>query len=118
MEHNIQEIFNGIKEKKDQLKDLRIVCKDLLAASEEFKNLEEQMKKLREKKKKVMAMVNEQCASEITKIEDLKIDLESDQEMLSTLAMTKYTKGESIELKDKYDNTYEPVFSVKFKKTS
>ena len=118
MEHNIQEIFNGIKEKKDQLKDLRVVCKDLLAASSEYKDLEEQMKTLREKKKKVIAMVNEQCANEIIKIADIKIDLESDQEMLSTLAMTKYTKGENIELKDKYENTYEPIFSVKFKKTS
>lgn len=118
MEHDIQEIFNQIKEKKEQLKDLRVVCKDLLAASEEYKDLEEQMKTLREKKKKVISMVNAQCANEITKIEDLKIDIESDEEMMNDMAMAKYTKGESIELKDKYDNTYEPVFSVKFKKTS
>ena len=118
MEHSIQEIFNVIKEKKEKLKDLRVVCKDLLAASEEYKDLEEQMKKMREKKKKVISMVNEQCASEITKIEDIKIDIESDEEMLNDLAINKYAKGESIELKDKYDNTYEPIFSVKFKKTS
>lgn len=118
MEQNIQDVFNGIKEKKDQLKDLRTVCKDLLAASAEYKDLEEQMKVLREKKKKIISMINEQCANEITKIEDIKIDLESDQEILSDLAMTKYTKGETVELKDKYDNTYEPIFSVKFKKTS
>ena len=61
-------------------------------------------------------MINEQCASEITQLEDLKIDIESDQEMLNDMAMTKYAKGESIELKDQYDNTYEPVFVVKFKK--
>lgn len=100
------------------MKDLRAVCKDLLAASEEYKDIEEQMKVLREKKKKIIMMINEQCANEVTKIEDLKIDLESDQEMLSDLAITKYTQGENIELKDKYENTYEPVFSVKFKKTN
>lgn len=118
MEQNLQEVFNQIKEKKDQLKDLRVVCKDALAGSAEFKDIEEQIKTLREKKKKITNMVNEQCKDEITKIEDLKIDLESDQEMLNDMAITKYTKGESIELKDKYDNTYEPVFSVKFKKSN
>ena len=111
-------IFNQIKEKKDQMKDLKVVCKDVLTSSEEYKAIEEQMKALREKKKRVVQMANDQCAAEITKIEDLKIDIESDQEMLNDIAITKYAKGELIELTDKYDNTYEPVFSVKFKKSN
>jgi DNA repair exonuclease SbcCD ATPase subunit len=118
MQHDIQGIFNQIKEKKEQLKDLKSVCKDLMDSSEEYRDIEEQMKVLREKKKKIISMINEQCASEITKIEDLKIDIESDQEMLNDMAITKYSKGESIEITDKYENTYEPIFSVKFKKSN
>ena len=79
MEHNIQDVFIAIQEKKAELKDLKSVCKQ---------------------------------------IQDLKIDIESDQEMLNDIAMLKYTKGEPIEIKDKYDNEYEPVFSVKFKKSN
>jgi len=30
--------------------------------------------------------------------------------------MTKLMKGETVEVKDEYDNTYEPIFSVRFKK--
>ena len=32
--------------------------------------------------------------------------------------MTKLMKGESVSVSDEYENEYEPVFSVKFKKTN
>jgi len=118
MEHNIQDVFIAIQEKKAELKDLKSVCKQIQDNSAEFKEIEEKMKVLREKRKSVLSAIQSQCANEVTKIEDLKIDIESDQEMLNDIAMLKYTKGEPIEIKDKYDNEYEPVFSVKFKKSN
>jgi len=116
MGHDIQDVFNRIKEKKKELKDLRAVCKDVIDSSEACKEVNEKLKVLREKRKQIMAVVQEQCSGELTKIEDLKIDIESDEDMLTDMAMTKYIKGESIELQDQYDNNYEPVFTVKFKK--
>lgn len=118
MEQDIQELFTQIKEKKEKIKELKAVCKEMLDASEEYKEINEQMKTLRAKKQRVASAVNEQCSTEMTKIMDLTIDVASDEEMLTDMAITKYTKGESIELKDQYDNTYEPVFSVKFKKSN
>ncbi len=118
MDHNIQDIFMRIQEKKGELKDLKSVCKQVLESSGEFQEVEEKLKTLREKRKAIMKIVQEQCASEMIKIDDLKIDIESDQEMLNDIAITKYTKGEAIELKDKYDNEYEPIFTVRFRKSN
>ena len=111
MNHNIQDVFILIQEKKAELKDLKSVCKQVLDSSGEFQEVEEKLKALREKRKGIMKVVQEQCANEMIKIDDLKIDIESDQEMLNDIAIAKYSKGEAIEIKDKYDNEYEPVFS-------
>lgn len=107
-----------VQEKKAELKDLKSVIKDMLDNSSEWQEIEEKMKALREKRKGVMQIIHDQCSSEMIKIDDLKIDIDSDQEMLNDIAMLSYTKGESIEIKDKYDNQYEPIFSVRFKKSN
>ena len=71
---------------------------------------------MREKKKQIEQTTKEQFSGEFIKLEDLKIDIESDQEMLNDIALNKVMKGESIEIRDEYDNEYEPLFSVKFRK--
>lgn len=113
----LQEIFSRINETKKKQKDIRSVYKDALATSLEYKELTDKMKTLREKKKQIEQATKQQFASELTKLDDYAIDLASDQELLSDAALTKLMKGESIEITDEYDNTFEPVFSVKFKKT-
>lgn len=113
---NIQEIFNRIQEAKKKQKDIRTAYKDALASSLEYQELTEKLKTMREKKKEIERVTKEQFSSEFIKLDDLKIDIESDQEMLNDIALSKVMKGESIEITDEYDNEYEPLFSVKFKK--
>ena len=36
--------------------------------------------------------------------------------MMSDIALNKIMKGETVEITDQYDNKYEPLFSVKFRK--
>lgn len=114
---DIQEIFNRIQEIKKKQKDIRSAYKDALAASGEYVEIAEKIKTLRDRKKQIEATVKEDFSGEFTKLEDFKIDLESDMTMLSDAALTKLMKGETVEVKDEYDNSYEPVFSVKFKKS-
>lgn len=114
---DIQEIWARIQGIKKQQKDLRAAYKEALQASLEYVELSDKLKTMRERKKQIENSVKSDFASEFTKLDDLKIDLESDMTMLSDLAMTKFMKGETVEIKDEYDNVYEPVFSVKFKKT-
>ena len=114
---DIQEIWGRIQQIKKQQKDLRVAYKDALRASMEYVELVEKLTTMRARKKQIEATIKGDFASEFTKLDDLKIDLESDMEMLSDMAMTKLMKGETVEVKDEYDNVWQPIFSVKFKKT-
>ena len=113
---NIQEIFNRIQVAKKKQKDIRTAYKDALASSLEYQELTEKLRTMREKKKQIEQTTKEQFSGEFIKLEDLKIDIESDQEMLNDIALNKVMKGESIEIRYEYDNEYEPLFSVKFRK--
>jgi hypothetical protein len=44
------------------------------------------------------------------------VNVESDKALLSDLALGEYAKGGHIEVVDQYNNKYEPVFNVRFKK--
>lgn len=111
--NDLQQIFERIQEKRKQLKDLRQAYKDSLDTTPGYKKVLDDMKAFREQKKNYEASVKSQFASEM---EEVKTDLDTDMQMISDLALTKLMKGETIEITDKYDANYEPVFSVKFKK--
>jgi len=115
---DIQEIFARMQKAKKEQKEIRQTYKDVLSQTPGYSDLTDEMKILREKRKMMEIAARQTIASEITTLEDLKIDLESDQELLSDSAMTKLMKGESVSVSDEYENEYEPVFSVKFKKTN
>ena len=115
---DIQEVFVRIQEAKKAQKDIKEMYKDGLANTPGYKEIVEEMKTLREKKKMVETATRESMSSEWTKLEDLKIDIDSDMELMSDIAMTKIMKGETVTVTDQYDNEYEPSFSVKFKKAN
>ncbi len=116
MEQDIQGIFERIQKTKKEMKDIKVMFRDALDSNGEYQELQEKLKTIRENKKRVETAVKEGFSSEMQKLDDLKIDLESDMEMLNDMALTKMMKGETVELSDEYKNTYEPIFSVKFKK--
>jgi DNA mismatch repair ATPase MutS len=116
MEQDLQHIFNRIQEKRNKQKELRQAYKDTLSQTPGYKESVEDLKKMREKKKQIELAVRSDFRSELEQLEDLKIDLESDNQILSDLALTKIMKGEPLEIKDTYDNKYEPIFAVRFKR--
>lgn len=113
---NIQEIFNRVQETKRKQKEIKSAYRDALANSEEHKKISEEIKTLKERKKKIEEMIKSDFNSEFAKLDGLKLDIETDNILLSDLALNTYAKGEKIEIKDQYENQYEPVFSVRFKK--
>ena len=115
---DLQSIFNRIQEAKKKQKDLKAMYSDALSTAQEYQEIKEKMKTMRDRKKQIEVTIKEQFVSEMTKLEDLKIDIESDMELLSDMAMTQLMKGETLEIKDEYDNGYEPTFKVKFKKVN
>jgi hypothetical protein len=115
---DLQEIFNRVQENKKKLKDLRDSYKEALKADQSYTESEEALKTTREKKKTIELAIKQQFAHEFVKMDDIKIDIASDQEMLNDISMTMIMKGETVAVSDKYDNEYEPLFTVKFKKVS
>ncbi|MBU0597293.1 hypothetical protein KJ641_01695 [Patescibacteria group bacterium] len=115
---DIQEIFQRIQESKKKQKEIKQMYKDMLDQTPGYKDLVEQAQIIREKKKTVEIAVRQGMSSEIIQLDDIKVDIESDMVMMSDVALSKLLKGETVKVSDEYENEYEPIFSVKFKKTN
>ena len=113
---NVQEIFSKIKEKQKEQKTIKQMYRDVLANSQEYQNILEELDSLKLKKKKLEETLKNELKSEMEQLYSIKSDIESDKEILSQATLTKLLKGEPIELIDEYNNKYEPIFSVRFKK--
>lgn len=113
---DIQEIFNRIQVKKSEMKELKTVYKDVLENSHEYQELLEELRVMRQKKKDLESILKEDVTNEMTRIEELKIDIKTDQELLADIALTTIMGGDEVRLTDEYSAVYEPIFSVKFKK--
>jgi len=113
----LQEIFSRIKENQKKHKDIKSAYRDALVNSEQYRHVIEELKVLKDKKRNLEAQVKKDFGSEFDQLETTKHDLATDKELLSDLAITKLMKGETVSVTDEYENEYEPIFSVKFKKT-
>lgn len=115
---NIQEVFNHIREMKKEQKDLRDMYKDALVQADEYEEIVEQMTTLREKKKQIELRIQQQLGRAYEKFSDLKIEVETEKEMLNDIALSTLMKGETVVVKDEFDNDYEPNWKVGFKKAN
>jgi predicted nuclease with TOPRIM domain len=115
---DIQEIFNRITETKKKQKDIKKLYQDALKNSLEYQEVVDKIKSLQVKKKQIETSTKEQFSSEFVQLDAFKSDLESDNTLLSDAALSLILKGERVEVQDEHKNTYDPVFMVKFKKTS
>jgi len=114
---NIQEVFNGIQEKKKELRDIKKMYRDALESSGEYRDLNDKIEELKAKKKLIEASAWEDVGSK-NKYETSKLDIKQDREMLTDLAINTLMSGETVKIVDQDNNEYEPKFSVAFKKTN
>ncbi len=114
---DIQEIFKRINETKMERKKVADIRKETRANSKPYQDAVEEYEAARAKKKEIESALDVELSSELEQLERFKQSLESDQEMLSDIVLTKLMKGETVELMDENETAYEPVFSVRFKKT-
>lgn len=115
---NAQEVFNRIREMKKEQKDLRDMYKDALTQADEYEEIVEEIKTLREKKKQIETRIQAELGRAWEKFDDLKREVETEKEMLNDIALTTLMKGETVEVKDEFDNPYEPIWKVNFKKAN
>jgi len=113
---NLEEVFNKVKEIKKEQKKIRDMYRDALSHSAEYREVMEEMGKIKDNKKQIETNMQTNFSSEMDKLSRLKQEIADNEQMLSDIAMTQYAEGKNVEIKDEYDNVYEPIFSVKFKK--
>jgi hypothetical protein len=113
---NLQEVWSRMQKAKKKQKEIRAAYKEALANSVDYGKIVEDLKTLREKKRKIEMDVRADFSSEFAELDNLKADAETDMEMLSDMALNTYVKGETVQVTDEFENKYEPVFFVKFKR--
>ncbi len=112
----LEEVFNGIKKNQKKQREIMSAYRETLSNSHEYNEISEKLKTLKEKKKKIEDDAKAEFSNEFSQLEDLKLDMETDKELISDMVLNKLIKGESVELIDKNENQYEPIFNVRFKK--
>lgn len=112
---NAQEVYTRILKIKKSIKEIKSELTGYYKENQGYTELEEKMKKLRQDKKQITTSINQDFPKLITTLDDLKIDLASDKELLNDIIMTKMMKGEDIKLENEYQQTMFPIFSVTLK---
>lgn len=113
---DVQSIFNRIKEIKKEVKEINKIYKEALLTSAKHKEINDELKINKEKKKGIEDSIKADFAKDFERLDILKADLESEKILLNDAALTKLMSGETVEITDEYNNKYEPIFSVNFKK--
>lgn len=114
----LQEVFNRITESKQEQKKIKKMYRDALDNSGEYKQVVDSLKQSRERKKQIEESIKEDFSSEFSRLDTLKLDLANDMMLISDIAITQLVKGEKVEVQDKNNESYEPLFTVRFKKAT
>jgi hypothetical protein len=112
----LEEIYTRLTNSQKEIRDIRKMFKDELLHSSRYQEIQEEMKALRDERKMIENEIKANSQGDMDKMEDLKLEIETDKELLSDMALNMYVSKENVEIVDEYDNRWVPFFSVKFKK--
>lgn len=115
---DLQKIFDEIREAKKEMKEIRTAYRDALVQTDKYQETADKMKELREEKKTIEARIQNEMGRTYQKLEELKTEVAGKEEMLNDIAMTTLMRGGTVEVVDEYQNHYEPLYVVRFKKTN
>ena len=115
---DLNSVFSQIQKLKKEQREIRAAYKDSLKSSDVYQKILDELTELKNRKKEIEDGIKLEMKSSFEKLENLKYDIETSNEMMSDIALTHFAKGEPIQIKDEYENEYEPIFSVKFRKIS
>lgn len=114
---DLKDILQRVRAKKQEKKKLSEVFRDALDQSTPYQKVMEQMKDLKAKKLQLESEIYRDFVREREKLDQMKDDIKTDQQLMSDMALSKLMKGENIEIVDENDTKYQPQFKVSFKKS-
>lgn len=116
--HDLQDVFKKNKEAKKERKKINDMYREALTNSKTYQETIDQLKELQAKKKRLEVQIKQDFRSEMEKMDRLKQDIQSNNVLMSDIALSTLMKGQTVLITDENDVKYEPKFSVKFTKTS
>lgn len=116
MSQKLEEVFKRVQARKKEQREIRKTYKDALSVNGEYQEVLQELEALKIKKKKIEDSVKSDFKEEFDKLESLKLDITSDNQMLSDIALTELVSGHTVEVVDDNKVEYDPQFTVKFKK--
>lgn len=114
----LQFIFDEVAEKKMEVRDIKELYKSTIEQIAEHAEIVEQIKVLREKKKMLELKAQQSLGTSWEKLEDLRDSMAADKVMMTDVALTDLMAGKTVMVADSFGNEYEPIWSVRFKKTN
>ena len=115
---DIQEVYNELQEAKKAQKSIKKEYRDALVNANEYEETVVKYKEIRDKKKQIETMTQSRMGLRWDELERLKAKAAELDQMVTDIAMTTIMEGKTVALKDEYNNSYEPVYKITFKKIS
>lgn len=115
---SLQELFDRIKANQKEKKEISASYRDALSNSDAYQKVLDQLKSLKAQKIRIEENLQRECSSEYAKMKSLQKEIDEDNRKISDLAMVKLMQKERLEITDSYQNKYEPVFKVTFRKSN
>lgn len=114
---SIQDTFVQIQDAKKRQRDIRKMINDALKQSPNYADIGDEISTLKEKKKAIEDKVKEEFFKELDMLDEIKQKMKEASEHLADLVMTDIMKGEIVKVHDAYNNLYDPIVKVTFKKS-
>lgn len=114
---DIQELFYKIQDLKKKQRDIRVMVRDALKQSKSYQDIQSEWNKVRDQKKEIERKVKGEYEKELSKLDDLKIDLESELEEFSDAALDQIMKGKVVKVHDARNVSYDVVVKAVFQKS-
>ena len=113
----LQLVFSKTDEKKNDLAVLKHQLNDEIKALAEYQKILDEEAAIKLKKQQIILSVKQNNREMIDKMDSLKIDLDSNKQMLSDVALSDFIAGKDIRVTDRNGFIMEPIFTVKYRKT-
>lgn len=111
----LEEVYQSLEANKKKRREIAKMYRDELVNNQRHEEIMEQLKDLREEKKTIENQIKN-GAREFQEMDELRLEIQSESELLSDLALNMYIKDQTVEITDEYDNKWVPSFKVTFKK--
>ncbi len=111
----LEDVHARLLKKKKERRELKKGAGDEMRNNARWVELGEKIDALKAERKAIETEIRGRNA-DTAKLEELKVDISSDTELLADIALNMYVQQLPVKIVDDFNATWTPVFGVKFKK--